>query len=41
LIIPKNNKNAEKLLKKSLGTVLTKGAEFSSIISAVSALLSL
>jgi len=37
----KNNKNDEKLLKKSLGTVLTKGAEFSSIISAVSALLSL
>jgi hypothetical protein len=37
----KNNKNDEVSLKKSLGTVLTKGAEFSSIVSAVSALLSL
>jgi hypothetical protein len=37
----KNNKNDEVSLKKYLGTVLTKGAEFSSIVSAVSALLSL
>jgi hypothetical protein len=37
----KNNKNGETSLKKSLGAVLTKGAEISSIVSAVSALLSL
>ena len=36
-----NSKNDEKSFKKSLGTVLTKGAEFGSIVSAVSALLSL
>ncbi len=36
-----NNKNDEKSFKKSLGIVLTKGAEISSIVSAVSALLSL
>lgn len=36
-----NNKNNGILLKKSLGAVLTKGAEFGSIVSAVSALLSL
>lgn len=35
-----NNKNDEKSFKKSLGAVLTKGAEFGSIVSAVSALLS-
>lgn len=35
------NKNDEKSFKKSLGTVLTKGAEFGSIVSAVSALLNL
>ncbi len=37
----KNNKNNEVSLKKSLGVVLTKGAEFGSIVSAVSALLGL
>ncbi|MDX9743451.1 MAG: hypothetical protein RBT59_06500 [Arcobacteraceae bacterium] len=36
-----NNKNDDKSFKKSLGSVLTKGAEFGSIVSAVSALLSL
>lgn len=36
----KNSKNNEVLFKKSLGAVLTKGAEFGSIVSAVSALLS-
>jgi len=36
-----NSKSDEKSFKKYLGTVLTKGAEFSSIVSAVSALLSL
>ncbi|DAB27522.1 MAG TPA: hypothetical protein CFH78_07285 [Sulfurimonas sp. UBA10385] len=36
-----NNKSNEVSLKKYLGTVLTKGAEFGSIVSAVSALLSL
>ncbi|MDO8453236.1 MAG: hypothetical protein Q7S59_01540, partial [Sulfurimonas sp.] len=36
-----NNKNDDKSFKKSLGTVLTKGAEFGSIVSAVSGLLSL
>ena len=35
------NKNDEKSFKKSLGAVLTKGAEFGSIVSAVSALLNL
>ena len=36
-----NNKNNEISFKKSLGTVITKGAEVASIVSAAIALLSL